>query len=123
MAAVPFKEIPAFMAGVRQQNGVGAIALEFAMLNATRTCEAIEARWPEINIGAGLWTIPAEHTKTKIERTIPLSTRAIEILKKMHGLDPHFVFPGAKFWKIDFYRHNVSCIEANAHPTAQMDVV
>jgi integrase len=66
------------------------------MLNATRTSEVIGAEWSEIDMEQKLWNVPAGHTKTKIEMTIPLSTRAVEILKKMQGLDPKFVFPGMK---------------------------
>jgi integrase len=58
-AALPYAELPDFMATLRTQEGVAARALELAILAAARTGEAIGARWSEIDIGAKLWTIPA----------------------------------------------------------------
>ena len=49
-AALPYAEIAGFMAELRQQEGVAACALEFAILTAARTGEVIGARWDEINL-------------------------------------------------------------------------
>jgi integrase len=87
------------MANLRQQEGVGALALEFAMLNAVRTKELIEAPWTEVDLEEKLWKLPDARTKTGADRTIPLSTRAVEILKQMQGLDAKFIFPGTKAGK------------------------
>src|ERR1700686_4521073 len=62
-AALPYAEISAFMAELRQQEGVAARALEFAILTAARTGEVIGARWDEINTAERLWIIPAERMK------------------------------------------------------------
>ena len=80
-AALPYAEHPAFMADLRARDGVGARALEFAILSATRTTETIEARWNEIDLKAKVWTIPAERMKAGREHRVPLSTRAVEILE------------------------------------------
>src|ERR1044071_559014 len=48
--ALPYTEIAAFMAGVREQPGTAARALQFTILTAARTSEVIGARWREINI-------------------------------------------------------------------------
>jgi integrase len=95
-AAVPYKSIPAFMANLRQQEGAGALVLEFAMLNAVRTKEVLHAPWSEIDLEEKLWKLPDARTKTGADRTIPLSTRAVEILKQMQGLDANFIFPGLR---------------------------
>src|SRR6266571_1780987 len=53
-AALPYDELPDFMAVLRGQEGIAARALEFAILTAARTGEVIGARWGEVNIGDGL---------------------------------------------------------------------
>jgi hypothetical protein len=50
-AALPYAELPAFMAELRQQEGVAARALEFAVLAAARTGEVIGAKWAENRSG------------------------------------------------------------------------
>src|SRR6516162_128266 len=72
-AALPYPEIAAFMSALRQQEGVSARALEFAILTAARTGEVIGARWEEINLAENLWTIPAHHMKAGKEHRVPLS--------------------------------------------------
>jgi integrase len=62
-AALPYAEIGTFMAELRQQDGVAARALEFAILTAGRTGEVRGARWSEIDLAARVWAIPAERMK------------------------------------------------------------
>ncbi|MFM0471298.1 tyrosine-type recombinase/integrase [Paraburkholderia strydomiana] len=96
-AALPYGEIGAFMDDLRGMHGVAARALEFCILNASRTAEIIGAQWSEIDLDAKLWTVPAERMKMKKEHRVPLSKRAVSILKEMqaarHG---DFVFPGMR---------------------------
>lgn len=102
-AALPYGELPGFVAALQTHDGVAARALEFAILTAARTGEVIGARWSEIDIAEKLWTIPGERMKAGKEHRVPLSTRAIVILEEMQPLchagdgrdeeDP-FVFPG-----------------------------
>ena len=96
-AALPYAELGAFMADLRQQNGIGARALEFAILTAARTGEVIGARWDEINFGEKLWTVPAARMKAGREHRAPLSYATIEILEKMLAIRTgEFVFPGSR---------------------------
>src|SRR5262249_5518863 len=80
-AAIPFAELPAFMVELRKRNGISARALEFTILTAARTGETIGATWDEIDLKAALWTIPAARMKNGKEHTVPLSSRAVEILE------------------------------------------
>jgi integrase len=103
--ALPFAEIPQFMARLRANKSVSARALEFAILTAGRTGAVIGARWSEINFDTRTWTVPPERAGTKIKitdddpkpRRIPLSDRVVEILRDLPREDgnPH-VFVGAK---------------------------
>lgn len=82
--ALPFVEIPEFMAVLRKQTGVAARALEFTILTAMRSGEVRGCKWSEIN--DKIWIIPAERMlKTNREHRVPLPERALEILEKMRG--------------------------------------
>jgi integrase len=99
-AALPYAEIGAFMADLRSQRGVAARALEFAILTAARSGEAMGARWGEIDLNANVWTIPAGRMKAGKEHRVPLSVPALTLLRQMgeirEGNDPQsYVFPGA----------------------------
>jgi integrase len=85
-AALPYAELPDFMATLRSQQGVAARALEFAILTAARTGEVIGARWNEIDLTEKLWTVPAERMKAGKEHRVPLSARAIAILEELKPL-------------------------------------
>jgi integrase len=94
-AALPYAEIGAFMAALRKHNDVAAQALEFTILTATRTGEAIGSRWDEVDFNAKTWTIPAERMKGSKEHRVPLSAAALSLLKRLHeGRTSEFVFPG-----------------------------
>jgi integrase len=82
-AALPYAEIPAFIAALRGRDAIAALALEFAILTAARTSEALGAKWAEIDLDARVWIIPAKRMKAGREHRVPLSARAIEIIKKM----------------------------------------
>ena len=94
-AALPWQEMPAFMAELRQRDGISARALEFTILTASRTGEVIGATWDEID--AKVWAIPAERMKAHKAHKVPLPDRALEIL---HALPREkgspYVFPGGK---------------------------
>jgi integrase len=81
--ALPVAKIPAFMATLRACDRVGARALEFCILTATRRDEARLARWSEFDFDAAIWTIPAERMKKAREHAVPLSQRALEILSSL----------------------------------------
>jgi integrase len=91
-AALPFEEMPEFMAELRSRGSVQARALEFCILTAVRSNEAIGSRWGEIS--QGVWIIPAERMKAGREHMVPLSTRAIEILEDRRD-SADLLFPGA----------------------------
>jgi integrase len=93
--ALPYAELPAFMAKLRDKGSVSAHALEFTILAATRTSETIGARWSEINLKEKVWTVPAARMKSKRVHRVPLSDRALKILGSVPR-EGDFVFPGTK---------------------------
>jgi integrase len=81
-AAMPFAELPTFMPRLRAKKSLSATALEFTILTAARTGETIGARWDEIDFRHRLWVIPAARMKAARDHRVPLSDRAIEILRE-----------------------------------------
>jgi integrase len=96
-AALPYAELGAFMTELRQEPGVGAAALEFAILTAARTGEVIGARWEEVNEAELLWTVPAGRMKAGREHRIPLSDPAMRLLERMRQVARgHYIFSGIR---------------------------
>jgi integrase len=96
-AALSYPETGAFIAGLRQEDGVAARALEFLILTAARSGEVRGARWEEINMTDRVWTIPAERMKSSKEHRVPLSDAALAIVGKMAEIrQSDFIFPGIR---------------------------
>lgn len=95
--AVAVKDAPSFMAALRQMPGTAARALEFAILCASRSGEVRGMTWSEIDEVEGVWTIPGNRMKAGKEHRVPLSEKALEIIKAQPEIAGcKFVFPGAK---------------------------
>lgn len=97
--ALPMDALPAFMADLRKGEGMAARALEFAILTAARSGEVRAATWDEIDLKAGVWTIPADRMKAGKEHRVPLSARAVALLKalpRMANCDYPFAGPSGK---------------------------
>jgi integrase len=95
-AAIHYIELPAFMASLRQREGLAARALEFAILTAARSGEVLYATWDEIDLQVRTWTVPATRMKAGREHRVPLSSSAIAILQALPGTRTGLVFPGIK---------------------------
>lgn len=98
--AMPYEAIPAFVSALRQREAVAALALEFAILTAARTGEVIGAKWNEVDLDKAIWTIPASRMKAGKEHRVPLSPRAVEILKSTQELRKEGLFPAIKGGKM-----------------------
>jgi integrase len=98
-AALPYSELPAFLASLREREAISARALEFLILTAGRTGEVIGARWGELDLLDKTWVVPAARMKAHREHRVPLSPRAVAVLQDMQATrsgDNAFVFPGPK---------------------------
>jgi integrase len=91
--ALPYREVPPFMDMLRQQDNMAAKCLEFTILCACRSGEAIGAVWSEINWETRTWTIPSGRTKAAREHRVPLSEPAIRLLRSLTR-QGEYVFPG-----------------------------
>lgn len=95
MAAMDWRELPAFMRDLATREGVSARTLEFIILTASRSGEARGAKWNEFDLEAGKWVVPAIRMKRGLEHSVPLSSAALDVLEKVRGLDVDFVFPSS----------------------------
>ena len=92
-AALPYSEVGAFMVALRERAGTAALALEFCILTAARSGEVRGARWAEVDVGKGVWTIPANRMKGGKEHSVPLSSKAQRILQQLpDGGDEEIIF-------------------------------
>ena len=87
-AALPYPQVPAFMAELRTYRSVSAAALGLAILTCSRTEEIILAKWSEIDLRGKVWTRPPEHMKAGREHRVPLTTEMLVILRLMRR-SPH----------------------------------
>lgn len=73
-------------------------ALQLAPLVFVRPGELRQAEWSEIDLDAAEWNIPAERMKMKQPHLVPLSERAVEILRELKALtgNSHYVFPSGR---------------------------
>lgn len=95
--ALPVVEAPAFMVKLRRAAGMGARALEFAILTAARSGEVRGATWDEIDLGAAVWTVPAERMKAGREHRVPLSAPALDLLRALPRISGcPLVFPSSR---------------------------
>lgn len=95
--ALPVVEIGQFMVELRQQEGMGARALEFAILTAGRSGEVRGATWSEINLKTAVWSIPGDRMKAGREHRVPLSEAAVGLLKGLPTFaDNDLVFPAPR---------------------------
>jgi integrase len=97
-AAMLYKQVPAFCEALLDEQSLSARALEWTILAACRSGEALGARWDEIDRQAEIWTVPAERMKAGRPHRVPLTSRMLEILdtlKETAGDNP-FIFAGSK---------------------------
>jgi integrase len=115
--SMPYKEVAAFLTALRKEADsvkptwqrkrrefsrkalalkVGMAALEFTILCASRVGEVLGATWSEIDMSAKTWSVPGERMKEGLPHRVPLSSRALEILRAQGGGEnpKAFVFPG-----------------------------
>lgn len=96
-SAMPYQEVPLFVARLRDMDAMAARALEFLILTAARSGEVLGARWDELDFDAEIWTVPAHRMKAGRQHRVPLSASAMAIVKALSRLkQSEFVFPGLR---------------------------
>lgn len=94
-AAMPYEDVAGFVANLRQREATSALALELCILTSARSGEILGMQWSEIDLDKKIWTVPASRMKAGREHRVPLSSRAVAILRPLQKLEAgEFVFPG-----------------------------
>ena len=98
--SMPWRDIPAFVQNVllATDTNVTRALLEFLILTAARSGEARAMKWNEVDLDLKVWTVPAERMKAKVAHRVPLSARAVELLKSQSDrhLKTDLVFPAPR---------------------------
>jgi len=115
--AMPFDRISTFMAAVRADNSTAARALEMLVLTASRTGEVRLATWGEIDLPGRKWTRPASRMKGNEDHVVPLSDRALELLRSLPPGNPEDrIFPISEHGiERVLKKHRPADVEAVAH--------
>ena len=95
-AAMPYEDVPAFVARLRDRDTLACAALEFCVLTAARSGEVLGMRWNEADLDNAIWSLPKERMKAGRPHRVPLPRRAVAILRKLERTkgNGEFVFPG-----------------------------
>ena len=89
--SLPYKDAPNFIKQLNSRYGIASRCLEFLILTCTRTSEAKDAKWSEIDFKKKTWTLSADRMKAKKGHVVALSKRTIELLKSITP-DGDYVF-------------------------------
>jgi integrase len=94
-AAMPYEDVAGFIDKLRKREATAALALELCILTAARSGEILGMQWSEIDFDKEVWTVPAHRMKAGREHRVPLSPRAVAIVRQLEELKASkFVFPG-----------------------------
>jgi integrase len=97
LAALPYDQVPDFMHRLHEREGIAERGLEFAVLCASRSGEVLGARWPEVDLKRGVWTIDAKRMKGGKQHRVPLPPAATALLENLPGKSADgFVFIGSR---------------------------
>ena len=94
--AMAWQDVPAFYADLQSRSAMAAKALMLTCLTGSRTGEVLGAKWDEMDLDAGLWTVPAERMKTDTLHRVPLTPAMLEIIEPLKAMQSEYVFEGQK---------------------------
>lgn len=95
---IPISRIPESFQTLRKLNGSSARCFEFSILTATRSHTVRHARWENIDLDKGIWTIPSKDLKTKANGRllIPLCPKVIDYLKTLSPKEKGYLFENSR---------------------------
>jgi integrase len=77
---------------------IARCALRLAPLVFVRPGELRHAKWPEFDLDAAEWRIPAARMKARVQHIVPLSRQAVAILRELYPLtgSDGYLFPSVR---------------------------
>ena len=95
--ALPWPELPAFMAELIKYDAPSYKAIRMTILTACRTSEVLNATWEEVDLQARAWTIANSRMKAGKEHRVPLSDAALDVLASLQRIEGSpYLFPGQR---------------------------
>jgi integrase len=94
--ALPWADVPGFLAALAKRDGMAPLALQFLILSAARTSEVRGLQWREINWADRVWVVPAERMKMGELHRVPISNAMLAVLQVLRPPRPRpdvLVFP------------------------------
>jgi integrase len=85
-AAMSWTEVPDFYQYLTGLGSVSAACLRFIILTASRSTQGRGAKFDEIDVETGIWTVPADRMKARKTHYVPLSSEALTIVREMRVL-------------------------------------
>lgn len=93
-AAMPYGDVKKFIKTIKAVDSTAARTLEFVILTACRSGEALGCQWSEFDLENKVWTVPGSRMKAGREHRVALSDAAVALVESMRGQDKLYVFPG-----------------------------
>ena len=81
--ALPWQRMPAFLAALQDEQGMGARALELIVYTAARSGEVRGATWCEIDLQRRVWRVSGDRMKGGKAHTVPLNDAAVDLLESL----------------------------------------
>lgn len=103
--SLPHPEVARFIQELKKHPNPTNLALEFAILTASRTIEVRNANWEQFDFAARLWNKPPEIMKNNKPHTVPLTDEMIDVLNRAKTFklnsESNLVFQGRS--KIEYF--------------------
>ncbi len=97
--ALPWTQMPSFMAALSTHKGISAFALRFVILTAARTGEVRGMTWREVDLEGKVWAVPPDRMKAQRLHRVPMSSAALAVLQELRPLmckPDDLVFPSTR---------------------------
>lgn len=111
--AMPYRELPAFMRRLLERDGLARRALRFTILTAARTGEVTGAQWSELELKAGVWTVPASRMKAGVEHRFPLVPELVAMLELLPRAVPPFAL--SENGMLNLLQKHMGCPQYTVH--------
>ncbi|MDH4560205.1 integrase arm-type DNA-binding domain-containing protein [Pseudomonas sp. BN411] len=93
--AMNWRDVPGLMVRLAQIEGRDALAARLLILTGARLKMIRFAAWPEFDLAAGVWSLPADRMKVRQAFDIPLPAQVVELLESMPRIEgSQYLFPG-----------------------------
>jgi integrase len=94
------KQVGALLRAIDGYDGekLTRLALQLLALTFVRPGEIRFAEWPEVDVEAAVWSIPARRTKMRLPHSVPLSKQAVTVFREIHAVTGagRLIFPSIR---------------------------